>query len=147
MSESNKCCEKCLLRIGDGPCMFTGCPCHSTTPDTEWEKNSDKLGELLYKELVDIIGKEYVVVSIGDGEDADVVQLDEILPELLSRTIKPFLATLPTSRDTYWKERVWKEVETQKEVIRGKEGDNIETWSETGKVVYYYLDTLLDNLK
>jgi len=58
------------------------------------EEISDELSEKIYTAIVDIIGKEYVVISTADGEERDVVQLEEILPELLYRTIKPTLTSL-----------------------------------------------------
>ena len=38
-------------------------------------------------------------------------------------------------------------IEGLKEQIQKKEGDDIEQWSETGKVAYYYIDQAIDIIK
>lgn len=113
MSESNECCGECDASRKSypvGTCAYAGdCPCHSTTPDTEWEKE---------------VREEWDRYNNGKFCSLDC-------------TID-FIAHLITSRDTYWKERVRKEVEGMKG--RYKDCENGEMWDEA-------LNTLLDNLK
>lgn len=71
----------------DGPkgkCYNDTCPCHSTTPDTEWEKLVDAID--------DIMAKYHM------GEHMYSPEREEIV-------------ALLTSRDTYWNEKFLSEIE------------------------------------
>ena len=94
------------------------------TPDTEWEKEINAHSAFPYK----------------FPQDIDLV--------IRTETVKQIVTTLLTSRDTYWKERVRKEVEgmrrkfvTQPETYKGSDAN---VWREGYNDA---LDTLLDNLK
>lgn len=39
------------------------------------------------------------------------------------------------------------EIEGVKKEIRRKEGDNINLWSDTGKVIYYYINEIINLIK
>lgn len=111
------------------------------TPDTEWES--------VLKEFDDL----YPPVTIGyDGNETDFFRREKM---------REFIIQVISSRDTYWKERVRKEVEDMSHNIKieiaGISGIlNGSAVSDSGQAhtaqmklgnILEALDTLLDNMK
>jgi hypothetical protein len=102
------------------------------TPDTEgWEKTFDSM--------------------FNWADQIKEQELDRwmLMYGFVPDDLKTFIRLLLTSRDTYWKERVRKEVEFLKcsERTKRQYGDWVAETYEDKMLVNAVLDTLLDNLK
>ena len=99
------------------------------TPDTEWEKEKEEFNKMWNE------GKFHWNEN----------QNTEINPQ---RIWNVFIQPVLSSRDTYWKERVRKEIESMPSVFHA---DAIPDTIQPGDIIpgkqYICKDTLLDNLK
>lgn len=85
------------------------------TPDTEWREELE--GRLFaYLGAMNMLG-----VMEGKTTDGTIVQRDKAVDDILQ-----IVQSLLTSRDTYWKERVRKEIDICEDVLKGSAGSKSE---------------------
>lgn len=120
----------------NGACVFCGRQVspNITTPDIEWEKEFDR----------HFLGTE------PDGEWGSN-EIKNGTWTLYAYAVKNYIRSLLTSRDTYWKERVRKELDAREKELQDEvreQGINFDEHTATRIYeVRKMRDTLLDNLK